>query len=249
MNIVGIIPSRYASTRLPAKSLADICGKPMIRHVYEQAKKSRLLNDVIVATDDVRIETAVKAFGGHVVMTSADIHSGSDRIAVVAKDLDPDIVVNIQGDEPLIEPLLIDRTIQDLIDDNEAVVSTPIKKISLIKDIFNTNVVKVVFDRRHYALYFSRAPIPLARDARSDNDWLNHSTYYKHFGLYVYRADFLQKFTTLAPSILEQTEKLEQLRLLENGYRIKCTVTEFDSYPVDTAEDLEQVRSLMQSSL
>lgn len=241
MKIVGIIPSRYASTRLPAKPLVDICGKPMVQRVYEQAKKSALLTDVIVATDDERIESAVKTFGGKVVMTPADIHSGSDRIALAAKNMAADIVVNIQGDEPLIDPQLIDQTIQALIDDEAVVVGTAVKKISSQNDIFNPSVVKVVLDKNNYALYFSRSPIPHVRDARNENEWLTQATVYKHFGIYVYRADFLQHYTTMPQSPLEIAEKLEQLRVLENGYRIKCVITEYESLPVDTQEDLEKI--------
>ncbi len=241
MKIVGIIPSRYASTRLPAKPLVDICGKPMVQRVYEQAKKSALLTDVIVATDDERIESAVKTFGGKVVMTPADIHSGSDRIALAAKNMAADIVVNIQGDEPLIDPQLIDQTIQALIDDEAVVVGTAVKKISSQNDIFNPSVVKVVLDKNNYALYFSRSPIPHVRDARNENEWLTQATVYKHFGIYVYRAEFLQHYTTMPQSPLEIAEKLEQLRVLENGYRIKCVITEYESLPVDTQEDLEKI--------
>jgi len=241
MNILGIIPSRYASTRLPAKPLVDICGKPMVQRVYEQAKQSELLTDVIVATDDERIVSAVQSFGGKVQMTPAEIQSGSDRIALVAKEHRADIVVNIQGDEPLIDPKLIDQTIRALIDDSQAVVSTAVKKTASHQDVFNPNIVKVVLDHHQYALYFSRSPIPYIRDAKKDEEWFNGTTFYKHFGIYVYRADFLQKFTTLQQSELETAEKLEQLRILEHGYKIKCAVTEYESIPVDTPEDLQKV--------
>lgn len=241
MNIIAIIPARYASTRLPAKPLVDICGKTMIQRVYEQAKKSKLINDVIVATDDELIADEVTSFGGKVELTPVDINSGSDRIALAAKNKNANIVVNVQGDEPLIDPQLIDQTIQALIDDRQAVVSTAVKKISSSEDVFNPNVVKAVLDVSNYALYFSRSPIPHARDEKLGTAWLDHIDYYKHFGIYVYRADFLQKFTTLAPTALEKAEKLEQLRILENGYKIKCVITEYESFPVDTPDDLERV--------
>ncbi len=241
MKIIGIIPSRYASTRLPAKPLVDICGKPMVQRVYEQAKKSSLITDVVVATDDVRIEEAVKTFGGVVIMTPVTIQSGSDRIAYVAKNLSADIVVNIQGDEPLIDPKLIDQTIQALIDDDYAVVATAVKKISSADDIFNPNIVKVVLDNNRYAMYFSRSPIPHVRDTKIAAEWPKETTLYKHFGIYAYRADFLQKYTLLPQSPLENAEKLEQLRVLENGYTIKCVVTKYESMPVDTPEDLQKV--------
>ncbi|MFZ4620419.1 MAG: 3-deoxy-manno-octulosonate cytidylyltransferase [Bacteroidota bacterium] len=246
MNIVGIIPSRYASSRLPAKPLVDICGKTMVRRVYEQSAKSALLTSVVVATDDSRIESAVREFGGNVQMTPVDIQSGSDRIALVAKDLSADIVVNIQGDEPLIDPLLIDQTIRALIDDPNAVVATAVKRTSSHQDIFNPNVVKALLDKNNYALYFSRSPVPHVRDAKKDEDWYNGTVFYKHFGIYVYRAEFLQHYTTLSPSPLENAEKLEQLRILENGYRIKCVITEYESHPVDTPEDLQKVIQIIQ---
>ncbi len=245
MNIIGIIPSRYASTRLPAKPLVDICGKPMIQRVYEQAQQSKLLTTIVVATDDERIESVVKLFGGTVQMTPADIQNGSDRIALVAKNYNADIVVNIQGDEPMIDPKLIDQTIQLLMDDTNAVVGTAVKKISTSQDVFNPNVVKVTLDKNNYALYFSRSPIPHFRDAKKGDDWFAGTTFYKHFGIYVYRAEFLQKYTTLKQSPLETAEKLEQLRILENGYNIKCTITEYESLPVDTPEDLEMVIKLI----
>lgn len=241
MKIIAIIPARYASTRLPAKPLVDICGKPMIQRVYEQAQQSKLITDVIVATDDDRIAFAVRMFGGKAQMTPVDIQSGSDRIAHVAKELNADIVVNVQGDEPLIDPLLIDQTIQTLINDGDAVVSTTVKKTLSHQDVFNPNIVKVVLDKNNYALYFSRSPIPHIRDAKKDSDWFNGTHFYKHFGIYVYRKKFLQHFTTLPQSPLEQAEKLEQLRILEHGFKIKCVVTDYESVPVDTPEDLKKV--------
>jgi len=247
LNIIGIIPSRYASTRLPAKPLADICGKPMVQRVYEQAKSSSLLTHVVVATDDERIVSAVKAFGGNAVRTPEDNQRGSDRIALVAKNLNADIVVNIQGDEPLIDPLLIDQTIRALIDDPAAVVATAVKKSASHQDIFNANVVKVVMDVNNYALYFSRSPIPNVRDVRKDEDWFNGTVFYKHFGIYVYRAEFLRLYTTLQQTPLEVAEKLEQLRILENGYKIRCVITEYESLPVDTPEDLQKVITYLQS--
>lgn len=247
MKIIGIIPSRYASTRLPGKPLVDICGKPMVQRVYEQAKRSTLLTDIIIATDDERIESVVRSFGGNVQMTPTDIQSGSDRIALVGKKFNADIVVNIQGDEPLIDPKLIDQTIRLLIDDGSASVGTAVKKTTTHQDVFNPNIVKVVLDNNNYALYFSRSPIPHIRDAKKDEEWFSGTLFYKHFGIYVYRADFLQQYTTLKQSPLEIAEKLEQLRILENGYKIKCAVTEYESIPVDTPEDLEKVITLIRN--
>jgi len=243
LKIIGIIPSRYASQRLPAKSLADICGKPMVQRVYERAKQSRLLTDVIIATDDERIASAVKKFGGKSVMTPSTIQSGSDRVAAVARGLDADIIVNVQGDEPLIEPAMIDQTVQLLIDDAAAVVGTAVKKITSLDELLTPNIVKVVMDKNNYALYFTRSLVPFVRDSAEVTDWLKRALFYKHFGIYVYRGSFLQQYASLTPTPLEQAEKLEQLRILENGFRIKVAVTEFDSIPVDTQEDLERVRA------
>lgn len=245
MNIIGIIPARFASTRLPGKPLVDICGKTMIQRVYEQARQSSLLTTVLIATDDERICAEAKKFHADAIMTSPDIQSGSDRIAVVAKNSNADIVVNIQGDEPLMDPKLIDEAIQALLNDSQAVVSTAVKKTSLPQEIFNSSVVKVVLDNNFYALYFSRSPIPHIRDAKSDAGWINGTAFYKHFGIYVYRADFLQRYTTLPQTALEHAEKLEQLRILEHGYKIKCVSTEYESVPVDTKDDLEKVIRLL----
>lgn len=245
MKIIGIIPSRYASTRLPAKSLADIHGKPMVQHVYERANASKLITRVIVATDDERIASAVTAFGGEAVMTSRDIQSGSDRIAKASEGLDADLIVNIQGDEPLIDPGMIDDTIRLLADDAQAVCGTAISKIHDAGELSNPNVVKVVVDDEMTALYFSRSPIPFVRDAADITAWPGQTPCYKHFGLYVYRSAFLRRFTTWAPGVLERAEKLEQLRILEHGFRIKCALTSAESVSVDTPEDLEKVRTIV----
>ncbi len=243
LKIIGIIPSRYASQRLPAKPLADIHGEPMVQRVYERAKQSRLLTDVIIATDDERIESAVKKFGGKSVMTPSTIQSGSDRVAFVARSLDADIIVNVQGDEPLIEPAMIDQTIQLLIDDAAAVVGTAVKRITSLDELLTPNIVKVVIDKNNYALYFTRSLVPYVRDSAEATDWLKRAVFYKHFGIYVYRSSFLQHYTSLASTPLEHAEKLEQLRILEHGFRIKVAITEFDSIPVDTQEDLDRVRA------
>ncbi len=249
MKIIGIIPSRYASQRLPAKSLADICGQPMVQRVYERAKRSRLLTDVIVATDDERIAAAVTKFGGKSAMTPSTIQSGSDRVAAVARTLDADIIVNVQGDEPLIEPAMIDQTVQLLVDDAAAVVGTAVKKISLLDELLTPNTVKVVIDKNAYALYFTRSLVPYVRDSAEVTEWLKGTVFYKHFGIYAYRGSFLQHYSSLTQTPLEQAEKLEQLRILEHGYRIKVAVTEFDSIPVDTQEDLDRVRAKVKAEI
>ncbi len=215
----------------------------MVQRVYERAKQSRLLTDVIVATDDKRIESAVKKFGGNAVMTPESIQSGSDRVAFVARSLDADVIVNVQGDEPLIEPAMIDQTIQLLIDDAAAVVGTAVKRIISLDELLTPNIVKVVIDKNSFALYFTRSLVPFVRDSEEVTDWLKRAVFYKHFGIYVYRSSFLQQYTSLASTPLERAEKLEQLRILEHGFRIKVAITEFDSIPVDTQEDLDRVRA------
>lgn len=245
MHIIGVIPSRYASTRLPAKPLVDLLGKTMVQRVYQQAQQSRLMHEVVVATDDERIASVVKTFGGQVIMTSPEIRSGSDRVAAVAQQLRGDIFVNVQGDEPLINPIMIDQGIQALLDDQQAQIGTLAKKIELPEELTNPGVVKVVLDESSYSLYFSRSAIPHVRENNDPRTWLKHQTFYKHIGLYVYRRESLLKFSGLPESALEKAEKLEQLRALEAGMKIKVALTEFDSVPVDTQSDVERVVQLL----
>lgn len=236
MKIIGVIPARYSSTRFPGKPLADIGGKPMIQHAWESSSKSKLINELCVATDDKRIYDAVGRFWGKAVMTSSKHTSGSDRIGEVVKNIKCDIVVNIQGDEPFINPANIDKAIKPLLADSKIQVSTLCTRIKNKEEINNPNVVKVVTDKKGFALYFSRHGIPFNRDDAKG------ITYYKHIGLYVYRKDYLMKFIKLKPSKLEIAEKLEQLRILENGERIKVVVTNIDSVTVDTKEDLKKIK-------
>ncbi len=246
--VVAVIPARYGSQRLPAKPLAEIAGKPMIQHVYERACAAELVDAALVATDDKRIAEAVRAFGGRAVITPESIQSGSDRVALVAQSLpDADIIVNVQGDEPLLPPKMIDEAIRVVLDDMRAKVGTLVRKIEHIADLTNPNVVKAVLDRENFCLFFSRSPLPFGRDV-DQSAWLHHHTYFKHVGLYAFRREFLLKFTTMTPTPLELTEKLEQLRILENGYKIKAAITEHDSIPVDTEADLARVRSLLQTT-
>lgn len=241
--IIAIIPSRYGSTRLPAKPLIDLCGMPMIQHVYERTRRAKLIHRVLVAADDARVVEVVKHFGGEVVMTPKDVRSGSDRVAYVARDLaNASIIVNIQGDEPLIEPVMIDEAVQPLIDDPSIAVGTLVKQIDSPEELTNPNVVKVVLDIYGFALYFSRSSIPFVRDGQSP-----YTFYYKHIGLYVFRRDFLLKFASLPETALERIEKLEQLRILEHGFKIKAAVTRYDSVPVDTPEDVEKVRKILEA--
>ncbi len=246
--VIGVIPARYASQRLPAKPLIDLLGKPMVQRVYEQASRARLLDDVFVATDDSRIEMVVKKFGGKVILTSPEIRSGSDRVAAVAKEMKADIFVNIQGDEPLIVPEMIDEGVQVLLDDPDAPVGTLVKKIESTEELLNPSIVKVALAENRYALYFSRSVIPFLRDVPNQKEWLRNAAFYKHIGLYVFRASFLKTYSGLLESRLEQAEKLEQLRILENGYTIKAGVTRFDSIPVDTREDAERVIRILKKT-
>jgi len=241
--IVGVIPARFGSTRLMGKPLADIGGKPMIQHTYESAKKSKLIDKIIIAVDDEKIFKVVKEFGGDVRMTPNDLNSGSDRIAYVAKSIpEAQIICNIQGDEPFIHGEMIDQAIEPLLFDLDVNVSTLVKKIHSVEELKSSSVVKAVFDYNNFALYFSRSPIPFVRSARTNLERIQITHIYKHIGLYVYRRDALLKFITLKPTDLEKIEGLEQLRMLENGYRIKVVVTDHESFSVDTQKDLEYAR-------
>ncbi len=241
--IVGIIPARFASTRLLGKPLADIGGKPMIQHTYESSLKSKLLNEIIVAVDDEKVEQVVKSFGGKAVLTPKNISTGSDRIAYVAKSLPAaKIIVNIQGDEPFIKGEMIDQAIEPLLFDLTVNVATLAKRIESVHELKSPSIPKVVFDYNNFAMYFSRSAIPFVRDARNNFERIQKAEIYKHIGLYVYRREYLLKFTELEPTDLEKIEKLEQLRMLENGFKIKVVVTEFENLAVDTPEDLERAR-------
>lgn len=244
--VIGVIPARYGSQRLPAKPLLDLLGKSMIRRVYEQATKAEVLHRVVVATDDARIEEAVRTFGGEVVMTSQDIRSGSDRVAAVARQIEGEIFVNIQGDEPLMVPMMIDEAVRVVLNDPRADVGTLVKAITSESELINPGVVKVVLDKEDRALYFSRSVIPWIRDSNNPLDWLKHHPFYKHIGLYVFRREFLARFFSMTEGNLERAEKLEQLRILEHGGRIKVGFTQYDSIPIDTLEDAERVKILLQ---
>lgn len=242
MSVVCIIPSRYRSSRFNGKPLADLCGRPMIQHVYERVMQAKTLSYAAVATDDERIFAAVEKFGGRAVMTSPRHRSGTDRIAEAVAGLGlaaEDIVVNIQGDQPLFEPAQIDEVAAPLLADPSLPMATLIYKIVREEEIFHPHAVKVVFDSDYFALYFSRATIPYVRDRGMKTD------YYKHHGIYAYRKAFLDTFTNLPEGKLEKLEALEQLRALEYGYRIKIVITEHDSVEVDTPEELARVRDII----
>jgi 3-deoxy-manno-octulosonate cytidylyltransferase (CMP-KDO synthetase) len=243
--IIGVIPVRYGSSRFPGKPLADICGKPMIQRVYERSCQASMLSTVLVATDDVRIFKIVESFGGEAVMTPKAIPSGTDRVAFVAKGHNADIVVNIQGDEPFIEPKEIDSVAQILLDDESAMMGTLVKRITRIEELTSPNTAKVIIDQNGYALYFSRSPIPNYRDNADYSEWIQNHTYYKHVGIYSYRKSFLMDYSRWEPTPLEMIEKLEQLRALERGFKIKVAETSAEPVCVDTPKDLERVRQMI----
>ena len=238
MKVLCVIPARYGSTRLPGKPLAMICGKPVIQRVYERAAQARIPDQVIVATDDQRIMDAVAGFGGTAMMTSVDHPSGTDRLAEVALSYeDVDVIVNVQGDEPMIPPKVIDDLAQAFVDDPELEMAT-MKTLLQPEDYNNPNAVKVVTDENGYALYFSRSLIPYQRNVVPDFKW------YKHIGIYAYRRDFLLRFAALLPTPLEQVEGLEQLRALENGVKIKVLTTDFQGVGIDTQADLDRANEI-----
>jgi 3-deoxy-manno-octulosonate cytidylyltransferase (CMP-KDO synthetase) len=245
VKIIGIIPARYASTRFPGKPLIDISGKSMIQRVFEQAKKSTSLSEVVVATDDARIEQHVKAFGGNVIMTAESHQSGTDRCfeAIQKYNNSADVVINIQGDEPFIKPEQIDL-LAACFNSNDVQLATLIKKVSSNEELFNVNTPKVIVDKNGNAIYFSRQTIPFIRD-KQQNDWLAHHTFYKHIGIYGYTLKALSEITVLQPSALERTEGLEQLRWIENGYKIKVNLTDFESVAIDVPDDLKKLTKFL----
>ena len=240
MKIICVIPARYASTRFPGKPLANIAGHPMISWVYHRAQAVKEFDDVIVATDDERIFDCVKNFGGNVKMTPDNLQSGTDRVAFVSKELQVDVVVNLQGDEPLISPQILSDVCKPF-DDEKVYMATPVKKVSNMDDLYNKNAAWVVKDKNGDALYFSRAVIPAVHKISHKSEWLNYSTFFKHIGIYAYRKDFLLKLTQLPRVGLEKAEDLEQLRVLENGFKIRCVETTYQVINVDEAEDINKV--------
>jgi 3-deoxy-manno-octulosonate cytidylyltransferase (CMP-KDO synthetase) len=240
MKILGIIPARYASSRFPGKPLVDIAGKSMIQRVYEQAQKCIQLTEVIVATDDIRIYDHVLAFGGAAIMTSAHHQSGTDRCAEVALEHPQySVVINIQGDEPYIDPEQIAK-LADCFISPDVQIATLVKRVKTEQELHNPNSPKVVVNKLDEAVYFSRSALPHIRGQEPQN-WLEFYPYFKHIGIYGYRADILQEITKLPISALEKAESLEQLRWIENGYRIKVAETELETYAIDTPEDLEKL--------
>ena len=246
MKAIGVIPARWGSTRFEGKVLADLLGKPVVQHVWESARKAKALDDLVVACDDERIMKVVEGFGGKAVYTSVDQPSGTDRLAEVVNPIDVKIVVNIQGDEPLVKSIMIDNLVMALEDEKVAQMATMVKRIEDDSELTNSNVVKAIFDKNGYAIYFSRYAIPYNRTNTLDKVKL--PVYYKHIGMYAYTKDFLFTFRNLPKSALENAEKLEQLRVLEYGYKIKVVETKFDTVGVDTQDDLMRVRNIMLSN-
>lgn len=242
--IVAILPARYASERFPGKVIAPLAGRPLVMHTYERTLQSRLVSETVIATDDARVVDALAPFDANVVMTGTEHTTGTDRIAEVARTTDADIVVNVQADEPLVDPNLIDAAIQPLIDDPDLPMATARHRIQDESLIADPNCVKVVCDLQGHALYFSRHAIPFVRDA--EDAAVNAEIYWQHVGLYVFRKEFLLEYAAMVPTPLEKLEKLEQLRVLENGYEIAVVEAERLSIGVDTPADLERAEAAIQ---
>jgi 3-deoxy-manno-octulosonate cytidylyltransferase (CMP-KDO synthetase) len=240
--VVIVIPARYASTRLPGKPLVLLAGKPMIQRVYERAKLAQTASEVIVATEDDRIVKAVEAFGGKARMTRSDHRTGTERVAEVAAHTDGDVYVNVQGDEPLLDPVAVDTAVNSLLEEPPAQISTVATPIKSPADIMDPNVVKAVLDFGGNALYFSRAPVPWVRDSANKI----HARHLKHLGLYVFQRDALLEYPTLPQGELERIEQLEQLRWMENGWKIRVAEVEHDAVSVDVPADVERVEKLLQ---
>ncbi|MBS1681910.1 MAG: 3-deoxy-manno-octulosonate cytidylyltransferase [Bacteroidetes bacterium] len=248
MKILGIIPARFASSRFPGKPLVDMLGQTMIQRVYNQVKKSKCLTQLVVATDDKRIFDHVKSFGGNVCITAENHPSGTDRCfeALSLQNEKFDFAINIQGDEPFIDPNQIDLLCSSI--NMQTELATLIQKISALEQLLSVGEAKVVINSEQEAIYFSRSPIPFVQKTEQKN-WLNTATFYRHVGLYAYRADVLEKITKLSPSLLEKAESLEQLRWIENGFKIKTVETEMEeSICIDTPEDLQKALEILKSS-
>ncbi|MFH1771923.1 MAG: 3-deoxy-manno-octulosonate cytidylyltransferase [Candidatus Omnitrophota bacterium] len=239
MNVIGVIPARYESTRCAHKLVREVFGKPLIQWTWENAKCAHLLDKLIIATDSPVIAGLAKEFNTEAVLTSVEHPSGTDRIAEAVRDIEAKIVINIQADEPLVHPSVINSVAQVLLDNPQLVMATAIKKIDDPRQMRDPNVVKVIADRDGYAMYFSRFPIPYYRNSQANK------LHYKHIGVYGYTKDFLFTFKNLLPSPLEKAEKLEQLRAIEAGYKIKLTETQFESWGVDSDDDFDKIEQLL----
>ncbi|UCC94498.1 MAG: 3-deoxy-manno-octulosonate cytidylyltransferase [Candidatus Omnitrophota bacterium] len=239
-NVIGVIPARYRSTRLPLKLLKNLCGKPLLQWTWENASSSRILDKLIIACDDPKVREVAEEFGAEVMMTSVQHTSGTDRIAEAARDIDVNIIINIQADEPLIHPSIVNTLAQEMINDSSLVMATVKKRIDDSAEIDDPSIVKVISDKDNFAIYFSRYPLPYFRDQDIPK------AYYKHLGIYAYTKDFLYTYKNLPPSYLEKAEKLEQLRVVEAGFKIKVVETQFDSWGVDTEHDLQKLEKILQ---
>jgi 3-deoxy-manno-octulosonate cytidylyltransferase (CMP-KDO synthetase) len=239
--VLAVIPARHGSVRFPGKPLAAIAGRPMIQHVVERVRQAERVSQVIVATDDERIKKAVESFGGEAVLTRRDHRTGTDRVAEVATHLNSDVYVNVQGDEPLIDPDAVDALLEAMLESSDTLIATPCCLISQPNDIMDPNIVKVVRDFESNALYFSRAPIPWVRDTREPVG----ARHWKHLGLYAFRRAALLEFPTLPPGELERVEQLEQLRWLENGFRIAVIETDYNAVSVDVPADVDRIERLL----
>jgi 3-deoxy-manno-octulosonate cytidylyltransferase (CMP-KDO synthetase) len=242
--VLAVIPARYASVRFPGKPLAPIAGKPMIQHVVERVRQAQRVTQVVVATEDARIKSAVEAFGGEAIMTRSDHRTGTDRVAEVATHIHAAVYINVQGDEPLIDPGTIDALVEAMLEDDSVQLATPCTAIGQPNDIMDPNIVKVVRDFESNALYFSRAPIPWVRDSAHTVT----ARHWKHLGLYGFRREALLEFPTLPPGELEHLEQLEQLRWQENGFRIRVVETDYDAVSVDVPTDIPRVEKRIADS-
>jgi 3-deoxy-D-manno-octulosonate cytidylyltransferase len=240
-NVLAVIPARFGSSRLPGKPLASIAGRPMIQHVVERVRRAQLVKSILVATDDERIKRAVEGFGGQAILTRPDHRTGTDRVAEVATHVDAELYLNIQGDEPLIDPVIVDAVVSAMLEDESVQIATPCTPITQPNEIMDPNVVKIARDFDGNGLYFSRAPIPWVRDTNTTVA----ARHWKHIGLYAFRRDTLLEFPTLPPGELEHIEQLEQLRWLENGFRIRVVETDYDAVSVDVPADIERVEKLL----
>jgi len=244
MKIVCVIPARFASQRLPGKPMLNIGDAPMIEWVYWRACQVERFDSVIVATDSQQIYDHIESIGGQASMTPEDLPSGTDRVAYIARNLNADIFLNLQGDEPLISPNVLEK-VCDVFLNQDVQIATPVTRINSVEDLINPNLVRVVLDHENNALYFTRAVIPYFRDLEKYDDWLANFEFYKHIGIYAYQKEFLLRLTDLKPGMLEQVEKLEQLRVLEHGYKIRTVITDYQSRSVDTQEDLTEINKFI----
>jgi 3-deoxy-manno-octulosonate cytidylyltransferase (CMP-KDO synthetase) len=242
MKFVCIIPARYASQRLPGKPLLKLGGQPMIEWVYRRACRVSLFEKVVVATDDQRILDHMKKIGGNVIMTPEDMASGTDRVAYVAQEIDADVIVNLQGDEPLISSEVLEKVCVPF-EDPQVNMVTPITRIKSTEDMTDVTLARVIIDKNKDAIYFTRATIPYNRDLENRDEWHQHHHYFKHIGIYAYRRNFLLEVSNLPPGKLEKIEKLEQLRVIENGYQITPVYTDYKSVCVDTPQDLQDINN------